>query len=399
MYMNKNHYFIIFFLAFGIFGLITMEMGIIGVLPQVAEKFHISTSQAGILISVFAFIVALSGPFLTLFTSGINRKIILLIATFVFAISNIVYAFTTMFEIMLAFRIIPAILHPVFLSIALASAAQLVPADKSIKAVNRVFLGLSAGFAFGVPVTSYFAEKISLEAAFLFGSVVSLITFIGILIWFPSMPVKGKMSFGNQLNLLRKTKVWLACMAGAFIHATMFAVYSYFAEYLGQVTHMNGSWISIMLLVFGATMIIGNVLFGTFLQKSMRKTIILYPVLYTVIYLYVYFLGSYFIPMVMIIFIWGAIHSGGIIISQALLMAESKEAPEFGNSLYVSFSNVGIAVGPLIGGWFITHYGIEQLILGGIICALVAFVLIIVIIATSRATDGRKTTNNPEYTG
>ncbi|AHM64182.1 arabinose ABC transporter permease [Paenibacillus polymyxa] len=394
--MNKNHYLIIFFLAFGIFGLITMEMGVIGVLPQVAQKFHISTSQAGILVSIFAFIVALSGPFLTLLTSGINRKVILLTAILVFAISNIVYAFTTKFEVMLAFRIIPAIFHPVFLSIALATAAQLVPADKSIKAVNRVFLGLSAGFAFGVPVTSYFADKISLEAAFLFGAVISFITFIGILVWLPSMPIKDKMSFGNQLSLLRKTKVWIANMAVVFFHATMFAVYSYFAEYLGQITRMNGSWISIMLLVFGVTMIVGNFLFGNFLHKSMKKTVILFPLLYTAIYLFVYFFGSYFLPMAFIVFIWGAVHSGGIIISQALLMAESKEAPEFGNSLYVSFSNVGIALGPLIGGWFISHLGLHQLIWSGIMFALLTFLSVILITAISRASHGRNAIGNQD---
>lgn len=386
--MNRNHY-LIFFLAFGVFGLITMEMGVIGVLPQITQKFHISTSQAGSLVSIFALIVAISGPFLTILTSGINRKVILLTAIMIFAISNIVYAFTTKFEVMLAFRIIPAIIHPVFLSIALATAAQLVPAEKSSKAVNRVFAGLSAGFAFGVPVTSYFAEKISLEAAFLFGALVSFITFIGIFVWLPSMPVKDKMSFGNQLSILRKPKVWIAIMAAVFIHATMFAVYSYFAEYLGQVTHMNGSWISIMLLVFGVAMIVGNFLFGVFLHKSMTKTAILFPLLYTAIYLFVYFLGSYFLPMAVIVIIWGATHPGGILISQALLTAESEEAPEFGNSLYVSFSNAGIALGPLIGGWFISRLGIHQLIWSGIMFALLAFLSIILITAISKASHVR----------
>ncbi|MFF2444323.1 MFS transporter [Priestia megaterium] len=393
--MNRNYY-IIIFLAFGVFGLITMEMGVIGVLPQLTQKFHISSSEAGSLVSVFALIVALSGPFLTLLTANINRKVILLTAIIMFAISNIVYAFTTKFEVMLAFRIIPAIFHPVFLSIALVTAAQLVPAEKSSKAVNRVFAGLSAGFAFGVPLTSYFAEKISLEAAFLFGAVVSFITFIGILVLLPSMPVKDKMSFGNQLSILRKPKLWLANIAAVSIHAAMFAVYSYFAEYLGQITRMNGSWISIMLLTFGITMIIGNFLFGTFLHKNMKKTVILFPLLFTVIYFLVYCLGSYFLPMVIIIFVWGAIHSGGIIVSQTLLMTEAKEAPEFGNSLFVSFSNVGIAVGTVIGGWFISNLGIHQLAWGGIIFTLLAFLSIIVITAISSTSHIRSTISSSQ---
>jgi len=93
-----------------------------------------------------------------------------------FAISNLVYAYTTRFEVMLAFRIVPAF-HPVFFSIALATAASLVRPEKSGKVVTQVMAGVTVGFAFGVPITSYLSTKISLEAAFLFGAIVNVIAF------------------------------------------------------------------------------------------------------------------------------------------------------------------------------------------------------------------------------
>ncbi|OME02575.1 arabinose ABC transporter permease [Paenibacillus odorifer] len=382
--MKKVNPLLIIILALGVFGIITTEMGIIGVLPQVTQKFNISTSQSGWLVSIFALVVAISGPFLTLLASGINRKIILLTAVLIFAISNIVYAYTTMFEVMLIFRIIPAIFHPVFFSVALVTAAQLVPPEKSTKAVTKVFAGITVGFAFGVPLTSYLADKISLEVAFLFGAVVSIIAFLGILAWLPSMPVKEKMSYGKQLGILRKPLLWLNIVAVIFIFAAMFSVYSYFAEYLGQVTHMNGSWISIMLMAFGIIMIFGNFLFGSLLHKGITKTVIMFPLLYAVTYLFVYYLGSYFLPMVVIIIIWGAVHSGGLIVSQAWLTTEAKEAPEFGNSLFISFSNLGITIGTAIGGWFISHAGIHRLIWIGIMFSLLAFLSIIIKIKISK---------------
>jgi len=289
-----------------------------------------------------------------------------------------------MFEVMLIFRIIPAIFHPVFFSVALVTAAQLVPPEKSTKAVTKVFAGITVGFAFGVPLTSYLADKISLEVAFLFGAVVSIIAFLGILAWLPSMPVKEKMSYGKQLGILRKPLLWLNIVAVIFIFAAMFSVYSYFAEYLGQVTHMNGSWISIMLMAFGIIMIFGNFLFGSLLHKSITKTVIMFPLLYAVTYLFVYYLGSYFLPMVVIIIIWGAVHSGGLIVSQAWLTTEAKEAPEFGNSLFISFSNLGITIGTAIGGWVIFHAGIHQLIWIGIMFSLLAFLSIIIKIKISK---------------
>lgn len=382
--MKKINPLLIIILALGVFGIITTEMGIIGVLPQVTKKFNISTSQAGLLVSIFSLVVAISGPFLTLLASGINRKVILLTAVFIFSISNIVYAYTTMFDVMLVFRIIPAIFHPVFFSVALVTAANLVSPEKSSKAVTKVFSGITVGFAFGVPLTSYLAEKISLEAGFLFGAVVSIIAFIGILAWLPSMPVKEKLSYGKQLGILRKPQLWLNTVTVIFIFAAMFSVYSYFAEYLSQVTHMNGSWISIMLMAFGTIMIFGNFLFGEFLHKSITKTVIMFPLLFAVVYLFTFYLGSYFISMVVIVFVWGAVHSGGLIVSQAWLTTEAREAPEFGNSLFVSFSNLGIAVGTSISGWFISHFGIHNLIWVGITFSLLAFILIMLKIQISK---------------
>lgn len=376
--MNQINPLLILVLALGVFGIITTEMGIVGVLPQITQKFNISASQAGWLVSIFALVVAVSGPFLTLLASGMNRKFILLTAVLLFAISNIVYAFTTRFDVMLAFRIIPAIVHPAFFSVALVTAASLVSPEKSGQAVTKVFAGITVGFAFGVPLTSYLAERVSLEAAFLFGAVVSLVAFIGIWAWLPSMPVQTKLSYGAQLGILRKPALWLNIAAVTSIFAAMFSVYSYFAEYLGQVTHMNGSWISMMLMVFGVIMILGNFLFGSFLQKSVLRTTVLFPVVYAGAYLLIYYAGGYFIPMIAMILLWGIVHSGGLIVSQSWLMTEAQAAPEFGNSLFVSFTNLGITIGASVGGWFIGQLGIHQLMWSGIGFALLAFLLIAV---------------------
>ncbi|WP_339323358.1 MFS transporter [Paenibacillus sp. FSL W8-0194] len=378
---------LILMLSLGVFGIITTEMGIVGVLPQITEKFHVSAGQAGLLVSVFALVVAVSGPFATLLASGVNRKAMLSLAVLMFAVSNVCYVLTSRFEVLMAFRIIPAIFHPVFFSIALVTASQLVSPEKSGQAVTKVFAGITVGFAFGVPLTSYLAEQISLDTAFWFAAAVNTIAFVGILALMPSMPVQGKMSYAKQLGVLRKPALWLNIAAVCSIFAAMFSVYSYFAEYLGQVTRMNGTWISAMLLAFGVIMIGGNFLFGGLLQKNMRKTVAFFPVLYLALYLLVYVFGASFIPMLPIVFLWGIVHSGGLIVSQTWLMSEVEEAPEFGNSLFVSFSNLGITLGSSLGGWVISRFGIHQLIWSGLLFAALAFGLIVVkmsVFGTSR---------------
>ncbi|GIO67697.1 hypothetical protein J21TS3_25180 [Paenibacillus cookii] len=172
---------LVMMLSLGVFGIIATEMGIVGVLPQVTEKFHVSAAHAGLAVSVFALVVAVSGPFATLLASGLNRKMILSLAVLMFAVSNVCYVMTSRFEVLMAFRIIPAIFHPVFFSIALVTASQLVSPEKSGQAATKVFAGITVGFAFGVPLTSYLAERISLDTAFGFAAAVNLVAFIGIL--------------------------------------------------------------------------------------------------------------------------------------------------------------------------------------------------------------------------
>ncbi|MDE7317420.1 MAG: hypothetical protein K2N12_06820 [Helicobacter sp.] len=61
---NKGMGFFFLTLTFGVFALLSMELGIMGVLPIVAEKYDISVADAGWAVSIFALIVAITAPIL-----------------------------------------------------------------------------------------------------------------------------------------------------------------------------------------------------------------------------------------------------------------------------------------------------------------------------------------------
>ncbi|MCT6593194.1 MFS transporter, partial [Pantoea dispersa] len=82
------------------------EMGIVGILPSIADHFHVSISQAGLLVSLFALAVAISGPIMPLLFSGINRKKVMLLVLGVFVLGNIVSMFASSFIILLIARVI-----------------------------------------------------------------------------------------------------------------------------------------------------------------------------------------------------------------------------------------------------------------------------------------------------
>ncbi|MFE2727459.1 MFS transporter [Kitasatospora sp. NPDC059327] len=83
-------------------------------------------------------------------------------------------------------------------------AGRLVPSQRATRAATTVFAGVTVGFAFGVPLTSYLAEHLSLAAAFWFGAGVNLLAFLGTLALFPSMPAEEGLSYGSRLRIRRR---------------------------------------------------------------------------------------------------------------------------------------------------------------------------------------------------
>ncbi|MFB7671131.1 MFS transporter [Kitasatospora purpeofusca] len=352
---------VVLILSLGVFGIITTEMGVVGVLPRISEQLGVPTATAGWLVGVFALVVAAAGPFATLLASGVRRKAVLAAALAVFAASNAVYALTDSFPVMLVFRIVPALFHPVFFAVALTAATRLVPPEKATRAATTVFAGVTLGFAFGVPATSYLAEHFSLAAAFWFGAGANLLALVGILALFPSMPAGQRLSYGDQLGILNRPRLWLSLSAVVFVFAAMFSVYGYFAEYLERVTHLGGSTIGALLMAFGVVMVLGNLLFGRLLERDPVRTVTAFPVLYALLYVLLRTVAPWAGPTVLAVLLWGAVHSGGLVVSQTWLARDAQDAPEFGNSLFISFSNLGITIGSAAGGLAVATVGARQL--------------------------------------
>jgi predicted MFS family arabinose efflux permease len=143
----------------------------------------------------------------------------------------------------------------------------------------------------------------------------------------------------------------------------MFATYGYLAEYLDKVSRMSGAQISIMLLVFGGTGIAGNWLMGIALSKNVTLTVRLFLLSLIATHILAYQFGGNFIPMVIILSVWGFIHTGGFLAANIQLTNGIQEpALDFVNSLLPSFFNAGITLGTLLGGFVIAHYGIHEVI-------------------------------------
>lgn len=369
----------IFFIALGLFGVYTIEFGVVGILPAIIERYNISTSQAGMLVGVFAIVIALFGPFMVLLLSKFNRKNVLMTCLFIFAGSSLLSAYAPNFYVLLTLRIIPALFHPVYFSLAFVTAISLYSKEKATQASAKAFVGTSMGMVLGIPITTYIQHQFSFEAAFIFCTLVNIAAGAGIAIMLPNKPKAEKVTYGKQFGILRKVPLWVNIGAATFIFAAMFSVYSYSAEYLEQVMGMSGEAVSVMLVVFGVGGVAGNLLAGRLIGVNMVRTTLFQPIVLALSYFLLY-LGetSSIVPIILIMVLWGAVHTSGLIITQIWLTSEAPEAPEFATGLYISFINLGVFIGSAAGGLFIHVLGMKGTIWSGLLFIVLALICIVI---------------------
>ena len=381
---------LVFILTAGVFGIINTEMGVIGILPLIAEHFHVTVPEAGWTVSIFALVVAISAPIMPLLFSGINRKKVMLLALGVFTLSNIISMLTSNFTLLLIARALPAFLHPVYVSMAFTVAAASVSKEKAPKAVAKVFIGVSAGMVLGVPVTSYIAREVSFTMGMMFFTVVNALVFVATLLFVPSMPVKEKLSYGAQLNVLKKKIIWYSIMAVTLINGALFGFFSYMSDYLRTVTEVSYSVISILLLIYGLANITGNVIAGKQLATNPIRSMIFIPFALFTFYICIFILGEWLAAMTVIILILGILAGYGQNTMQYMITEAAPEAPDFANGLFLLSANLGTTVGAAACGAFITFFDTRYSVIGSLLFLAASIVFVALRIRTVQSSKTMK---------
>ena len=342
----------------GIIGVITTEFGVIGILPQVAEHYQISIDKAGVLLSAFALIIALTGPFMALLTSGFDRKKVMTTALSIFLITGIVSAFAPPFWLLLLVRILPAFLQPVYIAVAIAVATAGATEKKKNELMGIVLGGIAIAMVTTVPLATYLASKITWEVSFMVQAAVTLIALFAIMKGLPSMPVPEKKSYGSQLKILTNRSFIISTAMNFFMIAAWFSTYSYFADYLITTKDMNTEMVSYMLLLFGVTGIFSNWLSGKMLNKNIPRTTAFFLSGTLIIPLALYTSDGSSIATILVIAIWGFFYAPCFLNASAYMISAAPNSLEFANTLATSFGNLGVAVGTTLSGWFIVYHGV-----------------------------------------
>ncbi|TGN21953.1 MFS transporter [Empedobacter tilapiae] len=343
----------------GFLGIITTEFGVIGILPQIAEYYNISIDKAGILLSAFALVIALTGPFMTLLFSGFDRKKIMFTTLFIFLITGVVSSFSPPFWLLMLVRILPAFLQPVYIAMALSVAVSKGNKSNENELMSIVFSGIAIAMVTTVPFATYIASKLTWEYSFMIQALVSFIALCFIYFGLPNMPVKEKKSYGSQIQILKKPTFIISSAMNFFMISAWFSMYSYFAEYLNKTKEMDNTMVSYMLFIFGIVGVLASFVSGKMLNKNVKKTTLFFLSGTFIIPILLHFSGGNTWATIAVVALWGFLYSPSFLNASTYMISSAPEAMEFANSLATSFGNLGVTIGTTIGGLVIVQYGVE----------------------------------------
>lgn len=356
-------------LTLGVFGILNTEMGIVGLIPYVAERFGVSVPDAGMLVSGFALIVAIAGPTMPLLFSRMNRKTVMLLALGIFSACNLLAVFAPTFELLLAARVVPAAFHPLYVSMAMAVAQQ-TGDTAAARAANsaRVFVGVSAGMVVGAPVAGMLASSLAFPAAMAFFAIVTIAALVLTVAYVPSMPVERPMSYGKQVAILKKPVVLASLLAAATVNAAMFGFYSYLSDYLGGAVGMGAALVSAALFAYGLANIAGNMIAGRTLGASPRATMVAGPLLLAALYAALIAAGDALFAACVLLLVLGVAVGVANTTDQYMVSRSAPEAPDFANGMFLTATNLGTTVGTSVCGALITVGGTQASVLGTLPC-------------------------------
>ncbi len=336
-------------LAMGGFAIGTTEFAAMSLEPDLARGLGIDAPTVGHVISAYALGVVVGAPTIAVLSARMSRRTLLIGLMALFAIGNTLSALAPSYGWMLAFRFLAGLPHGAYFGIASLVAASLVPADRRTQAVGRVMLGLTVATIVGVPFATLLGQIASWRWVFALVGVLALTTATLVALLAPIDAPDRNASPLRELGALKRKQVWLTLATGAIGFGGMFAVYTYLASTLMEVTGVSPRMVPVVLAVFGVGMTIGNLVVPRFADKALMPTagiLLLWSA--GALALYPLAAGN-MTTMMLDVF---AIGLGGALgtVLQTRLMDVAGDAQALAAALNHSAFNTANAIGPWLGG-------------------------------------------------
>jgi DHA1 family inner membrane transport protein len=337
-------------LALGGFAIGTTEFVTMGVLPDIAAGVGVDIPTAGHVISVYALGVVVGAPVIAALGARLPRRALLIGLMTAFLVGNALTAMAPGYRTLLIARFLSGLPHGAYFGVASLVAASLVAPHLRGRAVSSVILGLAAAMLAGVPAATWLGQQLGWRSAYWTVVVLAAATVAAVLAVVPSTPGRPEATVRGELGALRRPQVILTLLVGVVGFGGVFALYSYIAPVVTDVTGLSRGSVPWVLLAYGAGGVVGTALGGRLadlaLFRSLVGTLAALGLLLAAVAL-----TSPWAPALLVgVFLVSAGASALAICLQMRLMETAGEAQMLGAALNHSALNIANALGAWLGG-------------------------------------------------
>ena len=340
----------LFALAIGAFGIGVTEFTPMGILPLIATDLRVSIPTAGLLVSAYAIGVLVGAPVMTLGLARVPRRALLVALMGVFTVGNLLAAVSGSYATLFAARIITSFCHGAYFGVGSVVAASVVAPDKRAGAVATMFSGLTIATIGGVPLAAWVGATFGWRAAFWGITAVGVVAMVALRAALPPLPVKGDVNLKAEVRVVGRGPVLSALALTVVGSSVMFTVFTYIVPILKGATGASQTFVTIMLVVYGVGLTVGNLVGGRFADRSVDGTIFAALAASTLLLIAFAFAMPSPVASAPLIFLWGIASFAVVPPLQTRVMDKARDAPNLASALNIGAFNLGNAIGAALGG-------------------------------------------------
>ncbi|WP_441771087.1 MFS transporter [Labrys sp. KB_33_2] len=262
-----------FALAVGAFGVGAGEFASMGILPNVANGLLVTEPQAGHMISAYALGVVVGAPVIAVLSARMARRTLLLWLMVVFTAANAASALANGYYQLIGFRFLAGLPHGAYFGVSFLVAAGMAEPNRRAQAVGRVMMGITLATLVGSPLATWLGQALGWRLAFATVGAIGALTAVLILAFMPLDKVQPGASPLRELGALKRKQVWLTLAIPAIGLGGMFAVYTYVASTLTQLSGFSPAFVPVALVLFGIGMNVGNIAGSWLADRALMPTI------------------------------------------------------------------------------------------------------------------------------
>lgn len=378
--MELKNKLIIYILAIAVFLIGTIEYIITGVIEMIAIDLGVSTSEAGLLVTVFALAAAIVAPILIALTINVDRKKLLLATLTVFIASNVLMFVNLSYETLLWVRMIQGASGGIATVVAMAVATRLVEKERRGNAIGIILMGLSSSLVLGVPIGTFFSEMYGWRVLFIAIGIISVLPLLIIYKKVPAIKEEEVVTLKMQLSILKDSKILTALAITLFYIGGYSTLFTYITPFLQATSSLSVTEISGVLFLAGICSFVGSRAGGQLADAKGSKITIYFGLLLQGAMLLLFALAGVNLPILILVLMIFMLATWSISPAQQLfLVTLVPRNPDIALSVNTSFIQFGFALGSGLGGLVISRTSILNLNWVGLIAVCIALLLTILL--------------------